>query len=551
MLIPNQNLKQSRYRIIRPLVQHGTYEAFDNVLKSTVLLKEFSVESTQSSIDEKVRLLFQLRHESLLRIFDHFAEFDRHFLAIEKSGESDLGQIVEKSKKPFSISEIISWAKDLFDALNYLHTQNPPIFHGNIRPQNLRLTPEGKIKLATHRLDGNESKPRTSAQSQSFDAATLAFTPLEQIWESLDLASQKVILNSFDEESQKILEQPPDARSDLYALGATLYYLATARLPSDALTRSIEILEGNPDPLVPPQKINPEVPREISDILMKALEIKREHRFSSAVKMYQSWQDAETQIKAREEREASGLEEENVLEIPIFEPPAQPERPAPKQIEAEQLRQLEIIKQQLREAEEKRLEAERRAAEAEKRLLEKESQKTFLSDSTSNVSVPNSVKTDTAIDSSAEIFDSLTAQTEKSGNSFLKVAVGIVILVVVGGSAWGVLTLTKSPSNQVVQPEMLTSEMPSGSTLNSANTTNSDSGIPTSEKKDEVENRPDNDSSSPSANPKIAVSAPATKNKAETQATSPQQAKKQPSPTPKDPEPKKKSLTLDDLLKDN
>jgi len=115
----------------------------------------------------------------------------------------------------------------------------------------------------------------------------LNYRPLEQLWGGLDGASQKVILNSYDERSRRILQQPLDARSDIYSVGATLYHVLTRTLPKDALERSIEILDGNSDPLTAPADLDSSIPEEISEVIMKSMELRREHRYDSAAIMRQ------------------------------------------------------------------------------------------------------------------------------------------------------------------------------------------------------------------------------------------------------------------------
>jgi hypothetical protein len=114
---------------------------------------------------------------------------------------------------------------------------------------------------------------------------SLNYKALEQLWLGLDYASQKVISNSLDERSEEILRRPADASTDLYGLAATIYHLLTRTAPADALARTIDILDGNEDPLAPPHVVNPEIPAALSEFLMKALEIRRENRFSNASEM--------------------------------------------------------------------------------------------------------------------------------------------------------------------------------------------------------------------------------------------------------------------------
>src|SRR5207237_5865220 len=230
----------------------------------------------------------------------------------------------------------------------------PPVIHGEIKPQNICLSANGKAKLVIFNLVKSGEEINAAVKNKTFDAAVLPYLALEQIWQGLDTASKKVILTGYDDKSEKILEQSADARTDVFSIAATLYYFLTAQAPADALTRSIDALEGKKDPLLPPNKINPSVPPEISEVLMKALEIRRENRYSSAVIMRQVLRTAFVRVREREANavNSANAEDETFLEIQAAEPKrivaAAPKKP---EMELEQARQLELIKQRLREAE--------------------------------------------------------------------------------------------------------------------------------------------------------------------------------------------------------
>lgn len=394
MLAINEVLQQGRYRIINQFRQNGrgsVYEAFDNVLETNVLLKENSgnskkvitvsqMESRKLAFADEAKALKEIKHESLLHVRDYFSEIDRQYLVLEYADGNDLSELLKKDGSSFALSDVASWADQLLNALNYLHTHAPPVIHREINPQNLRLTSNGKIKLLAFDLIKNTgAKVNAPIPNQ-----ILNYLPLEQIWDGLDSGTQRVITNSYDERSMRVLEQPLDARSDIYALGATLYHLLTAQVPIDALERSIDILEGKSDPLPIPHKLNPNIPPEISEVLMKSMEIKRENRFFSAVIMRQVLRTAFVRVKEREAQ--NGEKEEEVLELPTVENQeleverrlAEQKRlqaeAEQKQIqaEAEQKRQMELVRQQLLEAKAKNLKEEQLAAEAEKQRVEKE-----------------------------------------------------------------------------------------------------------------------------------------------------------------------------------
>ena len=315
----------------------------------------------------QAKVLTEINHDSILHVRDYFSEIGRQYLVMELVEGDDLQALLNRQKSCFPVSDVTGWADQLLDALNYLHNYRTPIIHRNIRPENIKLDSNGKIKLMAFGVNGDGE---VQVQSGDTEGSGIAYSPLEQIWNGLDAASQKVIISKYDDRSERILKEDLDARSDIYSLGATLYHLVTARLPVDSLERSIEILEGRPDPLRSPNKIDPNIAPEISDVIIKAMEIKREYRFDSAAIMRQVLRTALVRVKEREAEDAREHEEAaNDIKLagqkkqsPVSEEPGETAR----------------IKQQLQEAEAQRLLAEQRAAEAEKRLRESEAARQIM-----------------------------------------------------------------------------------------------------------------------------------------------------------------------------
>jgi serine/threonine protein kinase len=299
MLTINEEI-HNRYRIIRQLGKGGmgaVYEAHDNVFDTTIALKEILLDLSKNSTPaqrEMIKLAFEregkilakVNHEVFPHVRDYFQDNDRQFLVMELVDGDDLGDILENRGQPIPVAEVVRWCEQLLDALDYLHTLNPPVIHRDIKPQNLKLTSRGKIKLLDFGIaKGNESQKNTTITNQTFVAATLHYSPLEQIYRVLDPTFREVIAYQFKEQAGEILEQNADARSDIYALGATIYHLLTNTLPIDALKRSLEIWAGKPDPLVTAYALNPQIPPAVSNVLHKAMDIEHANRFASAKEM--------------------------------------------------------------------------------------------------------------------------------------------------------------------------------------------------------------------------------------------------------------------------
>jgi hypothetical protein len=275
MLTP-ETILQGRYRIVRQLGQGGmgaVYEAVDQRLDTTVALKEtlFTDERLRKQFEREARLLARLHHPALPRVSDHFSEDDGPFLVMQYIPGDDLSEMITRKRGPFPADQVLTWADQLLDALDYLHTQDPQIVHRDIKPQNLKLTSRGQIILLDFGLAkgqaGDVSRVTTAA---SIFGYTPNYAPLEQI-QGLGT----------------------DSRSDLYSLAATLYHLMTGVKPPDALTRAAALVNGQADPLAPASVANPAVAPEIDSVLAKALAQNREQRYATAADMRQALDESE------------------------------------------------------------------------------------------------------------------------------------------------------------------------------------------------------------------------------------------------------------------
>jgi len=370
MLSSNQVLNQGRYRIIDQFGSYEAgrlYEAYDTVSNTKVVLRESAgqlgkvataaqIENFKASFAADAKRLTNVEHPSILKVTDYFSEIDRQYLVMESCEGSDLASLVSGEEKAPSMSDILKWGDQLLDGLHYLHTQSPAIVHQAVSPRNARLSSNFKVKL----LVSGESQESEALDSEAAtDDSDLAYKALEQLWLGLDSASRKMIANSFGEKSEEILRQALDARTDIYSVGATIYFLLTKTEPTDSLARYLEILDGSDDPLQHPHEIDSSIPEDLSKLLMKSLELKREERFSSAAEMRAEF----AKIKVPVGRIAEAI---NNTPVSAPEPTAMD-----KELEEER---LSVEKQRMElEAEQRRLEEEQ--AKIEKRKLELEAEK--------------------------------------------------------------------------------------------------------------------------------------------------------------------------------
>ncbi len=267
---------QQRYKIDKQIGQGGmgaVYVATDSRFGSTVAIKETLCmdDNFRKAIEREARLLNSLKHAALPRVSDHFEERDGMFLVMEYIPGDDIAAMLENEEIKFSVDQVLKWADQLLDALDYLHNQELPVIHRDIKPQNLKLNSRGEMILLDFGLaKGNPTDAGHQTAAKSIFGYSRNYASLEQIQGT-----------------------GTDPRSDLYSLAATLYHLLTRVPPEDALTRAMSVLSQRPDPLVPASSINPEVPRGVAGVLQKGMDLNASERPASAAEMRQMLAESE------------------------------------------------------------------------------------------------------------------------------------------------------------------------------------------------------------------------------------------------------------------
>lgn len=271
MTISTGTLLHNRYRIDKLIARGGmgaVYRAVDQQTEKVVALKQSLVSDPQlqKAFEREARMLARLRHPVLPTVSDHFIDNNGQFLVMQFIPGEDLGTMLQKQKKKFlsagAIPWVLKWADQLLDALAYLHNQKYPVIHRDIKPQNLKITSRGEIKLLDFGLAKSASDHTLRSAVKSVRGFTPQYASLEQIQGT-----------------------GTDPRSDLYALASTLYHMLTGNPPLDALERVAALLGGRPDPLHQVHEVNPLVPVEISMVIHQAMEQEKEYRFATATAM--------------------------------------------------------------------------------------------------------------------------------------------------------------------------------------------------------------------------------------------------------------------------
>src|SRR3954463_5977281 len=142
-MIEPGTLLQNRYRVTRQIGLGGmgaVYVATDERFDSTVAIKQtffFDDPVLRKAFEREAILLNHLRHPALPKVSDHFVEAEGQFLVMEYIEGLDFGTLLKQRGGWFPVADVMRWADELLDALDYLHTQQPPVVHRDIKPQNI------------------------------------------------------------------------------------------------------------------------------------------------------------------------------------------------------------------------------------------------------------------------------------------------------------------------------------------------------------------------------------------------------------------------------
>src|SRR5437588_12295063 len=267
-MIEPGTLLQNRYRVTRQLGEGGMgadYVATDERFHSMVVINQtffFDDPSLGRAFEREARLLNHLRHSALPRVSDHFTEGDGQFLVMEFIEGYDLGALLKERGGAFPVADVLAWADDLLDVLDYLHKQKPPVVHRDIKPQNIKRTASGRVVLLDFGLAKGTPPDTHASVPDSVVGYSLLYAPLEQVQGT-----------------------GTDPCSDIYSLGATLYHLLTGVPPVDALTRASAVINNRPDPLRPAHVANAQVPISVGKVIQRAMAQKSALRPKTAAEM--------------------------------------------------------------------------------------------------------------------------------------------------------------------------------------------------------------------------------------------------------------------------
>lgn len=198
----------------------------------------------QAFFNREMQVLSDLQHRNIVQILDNFEENGNYYIVMEYVQGNNLHFMLheERGGEPFSEQQVTNWALEICDVLIYLHSQNPPVIYRDLKPSNVMIdmTKDAQVKLVDFGIARAYDE-----NGENTHVVSAGYSPPEQYWGAAD------------------------PRSDVYSLGATMYFLLTGRDP-EALHQSS------------PAAVNPDISDAMDAIVQKATAQELSERFQSA-----------------------------------------------------------------------------------------------------------------------------------------------------------------------------------------------------------------------------------------------------------------------------
>ncbi|MBQ8983868.1 MAG: protein kinase [Lachnospiraceae bacterium] len=247
-----------KYEILKEIGRGGmsiVYVAMDLRLNKQWAIKEIKDDGSQDTqtllkgLEREANILKKVDHPVLPRIVDIIQKENKVYVVMDYVEGRPLSKILEEQGAQPQ-DQVIQWAKDLASALDYLHSMDPPIIYRDMKPSNIMLRPDGKVKLIDF---GTAKEYKIENNADTTALGTRGYAAPEQFG---------------DEQGRGIYNT--DARTDIYCLGATLYHIVTGMNPCEP-----------PYKIEPIRKWNPALSSGLEKILLKCTQPNPSERYQS------------------------------------------------------------------------------------------------------------------------------------------------------------------------------------------------------------------------------------------------------------------------------
>ena len=305
-LQPGAELYNGKYVVEKKIGQGGfgiTYRAVQKELGREVCIKEFFLatgcvrdtyaktihlqgleedrfEKYRQAFVKEAQTLATLRHPGIVEVIDIFHENNTSYMVMPFIEGRTLQSIVD-AKGPLDYPEAVNYMAQVANAVGYIHERH--ILHRDIKPDNIIIT-------------------------ANYMAILIDFGSAREFEEDKTQAHTSIVTHGYAPSEQYSRTSRKGAYTDIYALGATLYFILTGRVPVEAAARITE-------PMPEPRELRPDLPEEANRTIMKAMQLKPQDRHQSIVEFMDDLRNVTPTV---------ALDEENPTEVPPPIPPANP-----------------------------------------------------------------------------------------------------------------------------------------------------------------------------------------------------------------------------------
>lgn len=263
----------NRYEIIEKIGGGGmalVYKAKCRLLNRFVAVKvlrpEFiSDEDFINKFEKESQAAASLSHPNIVNIYDVGTDNDTHYIVMEYVDGKTLKKHI-KEKGSLTNNEVINISKQIALALQHAH--NNHIVHRDIKPHNILITDDGRIKVTDFGI------------ARAITSSTITNTG--NVIGSVHYFSPEQARGGF-----------VDEKSDIYSLGVTMYEMKTGRVPFSGNTPITVALKHLKEEVVPPSMISDDISKGLENIILKSMKKDKNRRFDSAVELYNDLEKAQ------------------------------------------------------------------------------------------------------------------------------------------------------------------------------------------------------------------------------------------------------------------
>jgi serine/threonine protein kinase len=255
----NKTLNNGKYTIQGVLGQGGfgvTYFAIDNTNGNQVVIKTLNdfVQShpdfamfQQDFMNEALRLA-KCNHAHIVKVYEVIQGDNLWCMVMEYAGKNDLGSLIHQMGA-LSETDALYYTHQIGEALDYIHSLNPPMIHRDVKPANILIR-------------NNQGKPQ---------AILIDFGIAREFKQNLTQSQTPILSDGFAPIEQYDKRAKRGAFTDVYALAATLYAMVTGEVPTAAPARMMFSL-------TPPKQINPQISDRLNQAILQGMELNPENR---------------------------------------------------------------------------------------------------------------------------------------------------------------------------------------------------------------------------------------------------------------------------------